>query len=355
MKTLHSLVIVGNAGGTNVGWSLFDGARQLGLSATFCDATRAFRAPAWLARLNWRLRGHRPTRLRAFSTQVAETCARARPDWLLTTGMAPVEAEALGSIGRMGIQRISYLTDDPWNELFKAEWFFDALPHYDRVFSTRRANLADLKGCGCANASYLPFGYDPALFAGDEPAVNCQRLVPQADVLFVGGADRDRVRYAEAIIGEGFRVALYGAYWDRFRVTRPCAYGQADPATVRKATRATKVALCLVRRANRDGHVMRSFEIPAIGGCLLAEDTHEHREVLGPEGNAVLYFSGIDQMLAKLRWLLDRPQERQRLAQAAHRLIVSGRNTYRDRLITMLGLNASAGQQSAASTQALAP
>ena len=54
---------------------------------------------------------------------------------------------------------------------------------------------------------------------------------------------------------------------------------------------AAKVNLCLVRRAKRDGHVMRSFEIAAVGGCMLAQDTDEHREIFGPEGEAVRLFS----------------------------------------------------------------
>jgi hypothetical protein len=47
---------------------------------------------------------------------------------------------------------------------------------------------------------------------------------------------------------------------------------------------------CPVRRASRDGHIMRSFEIAAVGGCMLAQDIDEHREIFGSEGEAVVYF-----------------------------------------------------------------
>src|SRR5690606_33955463 len=97
-----------------------------------------------------------------------------------------------------------------------------------------------------------------------------------------------------------------------------------------------KVALCLVRRANRDGHVMRSFEIPAIGACMLTEDTQEHREIFGEEGNAVVYFRSCDEMIEKLDWLLNHVSERQRLAKTAHELIVNGHHAYKDRLVSML-------------------
>jgi spore maturation protein CgeB len=81
---------------------------------------------------------------------------------------------------------------------------------------------------------------------------------------------------------------------------------------------------------------MRTFEVPASGGCMLAEDTGEHRDIFGPEGESVLYFQNEPEMVAKARWLLDRPEERRRLAQAAHAKIEGGRHTYRDRLQEIL-------------------
>src|SRR5262249_16849505 len=134
------------------------------------------------------------------------------------------------------------------------------------------------------------------------------------------------------------RVALYGSYWERFPETRPCARGHADAGQLRRVLGRAGVVLGLGRRANRDGHVMRSFEVPPIGACLLAECTEDHLGLFGKEGEAVLYFRDPDDMLAKLRRLLANDPERRRLAAAAHQRITSGGHTYRDRLATMLGL-----------------
>lgn len=95
---------------------------------------------------------------------------------------------------------------------------------------------------------------------------------------------------------------------------------------------AAKIALCLVRRANRDGHCMRTFEVPAIGACMLVEKTEEHLELFGTEGQAVVYFESVAEMTEKARWLLSHEQERDRLREAAYRLIGEGKQTYRDRL-----------------------
>jgi len=242
------------------------------------------------------------------------------------------------SIGELGVRRFNYLTDDPWNPAHRAAWFLRALPHYDHVFSPRQSNLEALQEHGCHKVSYLPFAYAPSQHY-------CERAQPEeeamlaSEVIFVGGADRDRLPLVAALIAAGLRVALYGGYWNRYPEAKKSHRGHADLQTLRKATGAAKIALCLVRRANRDGHVMRSFEIPAIGACMLVEDTEEHREIFGPDGESVVYFRSIPEMIDKSRWLLDRPAERQRLAAAAHSRIHAGSHTYRDRLVAMLGFH----------------
>ena len=162
------------------------------------------------------------------------------------------------------------------------------------------------------------------------------RALNPVDVLFVGGADRDRVPIIEELATAGLNLGLHGGYWERYRSLKPLHLGHAAPSTIRSATRIVPINLCLVRRANRDGHVMRTFEIPAIGGFMLAEDTVEHREILGVEGECVLYFRSTSEAIDKARWVLRNPVERQRMAKAAHDRIVSGRNTYKDRLEQML-------------------
>jgi spore maturation protein CgeB len=209
---------------------------------------------------------------------------------------------------------------------------------YDHAFSPRRANLDDLRRLGGPEVSYLPFAYAPDLHYPEAQVTEDERRSLECDVVFAGGADRDRVPYLAALIRAGFEVGLYGGYWERFPETRNSCRGHADPATLRKAIGGAKVALCLVRRANRDGHAMRTFEVAAMGGCMLAEDTEEHQEIFGADGQAVLYFSGIDEMLEKLRWLVRHDEERRRLARAAHEIVTRGGHTYQDRLETMLRL-----------------
>jgi spore maturation protein CgeB len=257
---------------------------------------------------------------------------RDRCTHLLATGLAPLCATELAAIRATGVRTINFMTDDPWNPAHHAAWFMAGLRSYDFVFSPRRQNLPDFRAFGCGSTAYLPFAYCP------EVHFPARRIhdAGDADLLFAGAADTDRVHELRALLQAGLRLALYGAYWERYADLRSYTNGIADLATLRQATSSAKLVLCLVRRANRDGHAMRSFEAPAMGGCLLMEDTEEHRELFGAEGECVVYFRDADEMVAKAKALLPRAEERARLAAAAHQRICSGGHTYADRLRTML-------------------
>lgn len=331
-------MIVGNGAPGHVGAYLSRAASALGVDAELCDTGRAFHAPLPLRKLAWWVAGHRPVRLRRFGRYVVEICRSRRPSAVLATGLAPLDREALGEIGRLGVRRLNFLTDDPWNPAHRAAWFLRALDHYDVVFSPRRANLGDLREAGCRDVAYVPFAFESESHFPQESEVYRADRGRTCDVVYAGAADRDRLPYLTAIIRAGYTLALYGGFWDRFRETRRHTRGLADLATLRGAVADAKVALCLVRRANRDGHAMRSFELPALGACILAEDTADHRELYGPEGEAACYFRDPDEMIAKLRSLVADPTLRRRLALEVRRRVATEANTYRQRLRVMLRL-----------------
>jgi spore maturation protein CgeB len=337
MSAEPTLLIVGIPSETHVGAHLRRAAQAIGVPAEFADARRAFDGSTWRRQINWRVRGRRPASLAAFNEALTATLTAASPRALLATGLAPVTAATLAIAQSLGVVTMNFLTDDPWNPAHRAGWFMEALPGYDYVYSPRSANLGDLTAIRPRRPNlYLPFAYAPEVHFPEPSVTPHDRSAYEADVVFAGGADEDRRQVLGAFVREGFRVALYGGYWDRYADTRAAARGHLDVAGLRKATAVAKVCLCLVRRANRDGHAMRSFEVPAMGGCVLAEDTPDHRRIFGPEGTAAVYFQDVDDALIKARALVNEPARRADLASAAHEVVTSGANTYADRLRSML-------------------
>jgi hypothetical protein len=307
-------------------------APSLRLEAEICNAQNAWHHGSVSQKFLWRFCGRRPIALEKFSQGVVEKCRLFQPEIMLTTGMAPVTEAALAQSRKLGVRCINFSTDDPFNPQMHSPWFLRALRQYDSVFSPRTANQQELRLHGCRRVEYLPFGYDETLFFS-EPNVAAEET---SDLFFAGTGDRDRLLCIRAALDAGFCVRLHGNYWRRYRATRRIARGQADISTLRKGIASCKVALCLVRHENRDGHSMRSFEVPAVGACMVVEDTLEHRQIFGEDGGRVVYFKTAGEMVERVRMLLANEILRKTLRDNVHIHITKGANTYADRLRTMI-------------------
>jgi spore maturation protein CgeB len=263
---------------------------------------------------------------------VLAQCRSLRPKYLLATGLAPISAYDLETIGNLQIKRLNFLTDDPWNTSHRSRWFLRALPFYDHIFNPRLSNLPDLAACGC-RASYLPFAYSPAIHFRF-PAEAESESGP--DIAFIGGGDPDRVSALRELLRTSMKIDLYGGYWDRYASTRPFFRGMANPDAVRRVAAMAKVSLCFVRRANRDQSCMRTFELAAMGACILAEDSKEHREIYGAEGFVASYFGDSAELIEKAFRLLQSKSLRQQMRQNTQLWLKQRHHTYRDRLQAIL-------------------
>src|SRR5205807_8279893 len=124
--------------------------------------------------------------------------------------------------------------------------------------------LPDVVALGCPRAEFVMCGYHPAVHF---PPL--ERVEPAFDVALIGGADADRVPYARALaeladpLGAQVNVGLFGGYWDRVPGLRQYACGVRTGAHYRGMLWRSKVAISLVRRANRDDHTLKTFELPS--------------------------------------------------------------------------------------------
>jgi len=335
MKT--KVLIVGNPRETHVGRHFVNGARQAGIETPVMDVEEAYRAPRLIRSLCWHLLRHRPARLNRFNAEVIQCCEREQPTLVLATGIAPLTAPTLQRLRSMGITTANFLTDDPWNHNHRTTWFLPSLHDYDQVFTPRRANIPELQALQGPQIHYLPFAYAPEIHHPPGPMSDDEKHQWASEVLFIGGADPDRAAVMRSLVSQGLNLSLWGGYWDRMQDLRAYARGHAGPDAFCKLVAGAGVNLCLVRRANRDGHSMRSFELPAVGGSLLVEDTPEHREIFGQDGECVCYFSSPGEMAAQARLLLDDPVMRSRLARnVQERICHTGKNSYLDRLLTIV-------------------
>ncbi len=269
-----------------------------------------------------------------------------KPDVILIAKgayFAPATLRALKESS--GATLVNYASDDPFNPASSSRDVLDSIPLFDLYLSTRRAAMADIARAGCPRVEYLMFGYKPELHFPEAPRTVSEHARFDSDVAFVGGCDADRAPYFEHLARAipGLRMHLYGAYFDRYPALKPFWCGMATGRDYRLALGGAKIALNLVRRANRDDHVMRTFEIPACGAFMLAERTLVHEELFEKNREAV-FFSSPAELTERVREWLARDAERVQIAAAGHRKIVCGAHHYADRLARIVDLVTGGGE-----------
>lgn len=327
------VAVLGQLGYTNLGFSIHHELLSMGIAPVFFSSLDAYRA-GLAQRLMYRL-NRTPLNLNAFADDLAQSCIEARIDLLISTGICPLTEAAVEKMARHGVATVNWLSDDPWNSANRNRFFLPTFKHMAAVFTPRHANIDQLRAHGAKRVEYLPFAADQRFFK-PRPYADLMDIEAEIDLLFVGGADIDRRQSLKAVPDSDVKLAIYGDYWHKDARYRVVALGIASPEQINAASQSAKVCLILVRRANRDGHVMRSLEAAASGACMLVEHTAEHEALFGTDGECVRYFYDDAEILPKTLELLANPSERHRLRQAVVRMMHVNAHTYRARVLEMM-------------------
>ena len=307
-----------------------------GVQLTFVDEREDFApiATSITHRALYRLLARRPPRLLLFERRLLRAAAESRPDVVLVVKGTYVRPQIVRQLRQMGATLVNFSTDDPFNPSARSPYLQDAIGEYDIYATPRTANVEQLVAAGARKAVVVPFGYKPSVHfvPPDEPDERSG-----CDLLFIGGADADRFRFFRRIVElwPDVRLDLYGNYWNRDAMLSRFWRGFAHGDVYRRATRRARFAINLVRRANRDGHVMRTFEVPACGGCLLTERTDDHGRFFD-EGRDALFFDSPEDLVAQASALTADDARRRVIAAAGHDRVTRERHTYRDRLDLIL-------------------
>lgn len=280
----------------------------------------------------------RPLTFWKYNRDLVSQTWKFKPEVVLVTKGAYVSPDSLAEIKEeTGALLVNYATDDPFNPASGTPNLRSAIPFYDLFACTKRAIMADVEKAGCPNARFVRFGYEPSMHHPEVSRSEEELRRFRSDVVFVGGGDRDRYPYFRSLMTRlpDLSLHLHGGRWSRDRFLKTYDRGEVFDREFRLAVGGGKIAPCLVRRANRDGHCMRTFETPACGAFMLAERTEEHLELFEEEKDAA-YFDTPEEMADKVRYYLNSEAERARMAEAAYAKVTGGRHTYRDRLAEIL-------------------
>jgi len=213
--------------------------------------------------------------------------------------------------------------------------FFKAVHLYDAHVITNNLNRSVLKAKGAAKILMTEFGYCPR-FHQPPHLTQEDRHKYSCEAVFVGHWERTTEDVIGALRHAGIGVRVWGPGWcsarslhDR-RDIRPLYSHEYV-----KALATAKLCLCLLSKWNFNRSASRTFEIPAIGGFLLAERTPDHVSYFVEEKEAA-FFGSTEELIEKAKYYLEHEDQRREIAEAGYRRCLGSGYSHRHRMEQLL-------------------
>ncbi len=174
----------------------------------------------------------------------------------------------------------------------------------------------------------LPFGFD----VNDKTLELCSKEEEILKVCFVGNPDRERGSFIDRLGDQNVPVTVYGNAWSKFLrhpkiLINPPVYGEDQWKVLRRY----RVQLNLMRPHNPNSHNMRTFEVPGVGGIMLAPDTADHRSFF-KDGKEAFFFGTFEDCVSQVEKILALPTADANLVRtAARERSIAGGYRYKDR------------------------
>jgi spore maturation protein CgeB len=151
-------------------------------------------------------------------------------------------------------------------------------------------------------SALVPFGFEL-----DELEYHKIENTPEINrVCFLGNPDKERAKFINSLINQHIDIDLYGTNWSQYIPSNsssvkihPPVYGLDFWKTLRRYA----VQLNLMRIHNLNSHNMRSFDIPGVGGIMLAPRTADH-QLYFEDGKEVFLFKDIGECVKSIQELL---------------------------------------------------
>ncbi len=179
----------------------------------------------------------------------------------------------------------------------------------------------------------LPFGFEVA----EELYIKC---VNQAEIIkacFLGNPDKERAKFIKGLAEEGILMDVFGNNWNKF-ISHPniIIHAPVYGEDLWKTLRRYRVQLNLMRIHNLNSHNMRSFEVPGVGGIMVAPHTIEH-ELYFENQKEIFLFNSVINCAKTIRKLLNFSLiEANRIRQNARSRSITSGYSYKDRAKQLL-------------------
>ncbi len=193
---------------------------------------------------------------------------------------------------------------------------------YDQFLIWSYELLPALISAGCKNVSYFPFAFDQDIFAKNIIILPFEKKYFSSDVCFIGTWEPERERWLQNLCERlpMINVAIWGNEWTKNINQTSLLYDKIRGNAIygcqmRKAFACSKIVLNFIRQQNIQAHNMRTFEVPASNAFLLTQRTHDQASLLFKEGESIVCFSTLEELVEKIIFYLNNNENRLNITQ----------------------------------------
>ena len=213
------------------------------------------------------------------------------------------------------LKLVSFCLDDMYAWHNRSIYYTLGLKYYDLVCTNKSYNMAELKTLGAKKMFFTNNAYSSNIHY----PIYKENSKYAHDVLFIGTLEKERFESINYLAQNGIQVHVYTNSFNN------SAFENYDSNVIMhkgglyfddhcEAITNSKITLCFLRKINRDLQTTRSVEIPACGGCMLAERTGEHLSLFAENKEAV-FFDSNEELLKQVQRLLINKELRQSIVE----------------------------------------
>lgn len=212
------------------------------------------------------------------------------------------------------------------------------IQNYDYYFTSNCFNIQLIREFGVKNVCSIPLGYDQEIHK-PVPVTREEATRLGASVGFMGHWEPATEELILRLLELELPLRVRGTQWHHARNKKRLA-GTVEPYPVyqveyAKAILATKINIGINSAQNRNQSSGRSFEIPAVGGFLLAERTFEHQAIY-EEGKEAEFFASAEELAEKAKYYLKHEAERRQVAERGHERCISSGYSFKEIMVNMV-------------------
>ncbi len=237
----------------------------------------------------------------------------------------------LDKLNKTGAKLVNYNTDHPFEYVGKGSGnnrVLSSINKYDLYLTYSKSIAHALEEKYKVEAAYFPFGYEQV-----------ETRLPKENeeiikVCFVGNADSKRKEILKFILSKNIPIDVYGNSWqanDFLSFPLLDINGPIFQEEFREIGSKYRIQLNIFRTHNENSHNMRTFDMPGLGGIMLAPESDEHNEFF-EDGKEAFFYKSNEELISKIKSILSLDyEEAKAIREAAILRSQKSKYSYRDR------------------------